>query len=78
MRNRTQNSGCNEQMKKVTLERYSRLCMGGAMAASSEEVLEAAVAGIPRVAQAIAEIPTEHRARPWGQQNAVTARLCRN
>jgi len=31
------------------------------MASSSEEVLEAAVAGIPRVAQAIAEIPSEHR-----------------
>ena len=33
------------------------------MASSSEEVLEAAVAGIPRVAQAIAEIPTEDRAK---------------
>ncbi len=28
-----------------------------------EEILEAAVAGIPRVAQAIAKIPTEHRVK---------------
>jgi len=31
-----------------------------------EEILEAAVAGIPRVAQAIAEIPTEHRTKALG------------
>jgi molybdopterin-biosynthesis enzyme MoeA-like protein len=38
---------------------------GGAMASSSEaeKILEAAVAGIPRVAQAIAETPAEHRAK---------------
>ena len=28
-----------------------------------ERILEAAVAGIPRVAQAIAETPAEHRAK---------------
>jgi len=33
------------------------------MTSSSEEVLEAAVAGISRVALAIAEISTEHRAK---------------
>ena len=31
--------------------------------AQTEEILDAAVTGIPRVAKAIAEIPTEHRER---------------
>jgi hypothetical protein len=39
--------------------------MGRAMASSSEEedILEAAVAGIPRVAEVVASIPGEDRAR---------------
>jgi len=41
------------------------LCMGRAMASSSEEeeILEAAIAGIPRVAEVVASIPGEHRAK---------------
>ena len=41
------------------------LCVGGAMASTSEEekILEAAVAGIPRVAEAVASIPEEERPR---------------
>ena len=41
------------------------LCVGGVMASDSEEekILEAAVAGIPKVAEAVASIPEEDRPR---------------
>jgi hypothetical protein len=42
-----------------------------------ETILEAAVAGIPRVAQAIAETPAEHRAKALEVAETVTGKLCR-
>ena len=54
------------------------LCVGGAMASTSEEekILEAAVAGIPRVAEAVASIPRRKGQGPWTRWKAVTDRLC--
>ena len=51
----------------VMLQQFA-LCAGGAMALISEEekVLEAAVAGIPKVAEVVASIPEEDRARALG------------
>ena len=48
----------------VMLQQFA-LCAGGAMAWSSEaeEILEAAVAGLPKVAEVVASIPEEDRAK---------------
>lgn len=48
----------------VTLQLFA-VCAGSVMASSSkeEEILAAAVAGIPRVAEAVASIPEEDRPR---------------
>ena len=50
------------------VEEWLSLCGYSPRASSSQqaEILQAAVAGIPRVAQAIAAIPAEHRASAFG------------
>ena len=44
--------------------------------AQTEEILDAAVTGIPRVAKVIAEIPTEHRERALEAADGVTSKQC--
>jgi len=52
--------------------------MGEAMTSSSEEVLEAAISGIPKIAHMIAFIPPENRASAFGAAERIYLQVAKD
>ncbi len=77
MKSRAHNQRAMPGRKDVILQLFP-LCMGGAMASSSEEVLEAAVAGITKIAHMIAFFPAENRASAFDAAERGYLRTAKN